>query len=263
MKRIFGKAGALILGACLAAAVHPVAEAAETAGTRAGPARIVAGPTMARMFVGAAETRFDFEPRYADIESKLGDLLLVRLASGGNGCPAMFAWVRATPGQLKVTASFGACSDLAEISHDSETVTVSMPSMKPGEGRAAFVYDGRVVTKRVLGLQPSGAPPAAGAERWIGRQPFELVKAAEWRSRFEALMGAATFLDAQRIINVSSPVRRDGRWVTGFGCQPHACNSAVGAVAIEIGGDGVVVALWERAPRPDSMASRARPYRPI
>lgn len=75
------------------------------------------------------------------IEAQAGDLLLIGESAGGNVCPALYVWVRTADGAA--TEPFGTCSDLATVTHDSETVTVTMPSLDPAEGRVAFTWDGR------------------------------------------------------------------------------------------------------------------------
>ncbi len=182
---------------------------------------------------------------YASFRDRVGDVVLVSMASGGSACPALYAWLDTRPGMIRLTQAFGTCSDLAEVSWDSEAVIVTLPSLVPGEGPVAFRWDGKALTQTKLAVPLSGQPPMAGVAGWFGRHPGELLAAPEWRPAFASLMGEAALQDALRIIQVGGMLERDGDWVAAGGCQPHACDVTQGAVAVSLTDGRIVVALWE------------------
>ena len=145
--------------------------------TPSGLARVEGDPAVdgQRLVVGDAVVVED--PAYTSlwIEAEAGDLLLVGLGFGGTLCAAEFLWLRTT--DLATTEPFGTCADLVTVSHDSETVTVTMATQDAEHPSAAFVWDGQGPVREVLGGQePSGSPPGAGAEAWIGRYAFDLLR---------------------------------------------------------------------------------------
>jgi hypothetical protein len=69
------------------------------------------------------------------------DWALISLSSGGNGCPALWAFVKLSPETALATELFGTCSEgLLAIEDSPEgTVTLMMKSTKPAE-LDAFLY---------------------------------------------------------------------------------------------------------------------------
>ncbi|MFN4154765.1 MAG: hypothetical protein ACK4HF_08930 [Paracoccaceae bacterium] len=185
---------------------------------------------------------------YASFGDRLGDVVLVSVASGGSACPAQFVWLDTRPGLVRLTERFGTCSDLVEVSWDAESVIVTMPSMRPGEGPVAFHWGGKSAAIREVALAqpPSGIAVTAPPTAWLGRHPSEFLSAPEQREGLVALLGADGLLAAQRIISVGAMFAADGAWIAAGGCQPHACESAEGAVALHPDGR-IVVALWEES----------------
>jgi hypothetical protein len=227
--------------------------AAETVNpeTRLGLARIVDGASgnMALM-LGEHFVELPNAPHLAFIEARRGDLLLIALASGGNVCPAEYVWVHATPGDIRTSEVFGTCSDLIEVSHDRDTVRVTMPSMQGDEGDVTFVYNGHGPVERVVvGHSPSGMGPEGGPQFWLGRYPFELIAASDWRPAFLSVMDEAAYGEAQRVISLASPMRREGEWIVGEGCPKGECDTRGGAVAVHIATGAVMAALWEAGQR--------------
>lgn len=183
---------------------------------------------------------------YVSFGERLGDVVLLSVSSGGSACPAEFVWLDTRPGQVRITDRFGTCSDLAEVSWDAESVIVTLPSMRPGEGPVAFHWDGKAAAIREVALPqpPSGIPATAPPTAWLGRHPGEFLSAPEQRARLLAQMGAEGLLDAQRIISVATTFETVGDWVVASGCQPHACDITEGAIAMYHG--WLLVALWEQ-----------------
>ncbi len=117
---------------------------------------------------------------------------------GGTACPALWAWVDAGDPGFRRTEAFGTRADAANVTSDGETVTVTvtviMPSFDPERPFSAFVWDGRGPVREVpQGPVPSGAPPEAGAEAWVGRHAHDLLRASHWRGPLLALLGKEGF----------------------------------------------------------------------
>jgi hypothetical protein len=85
------------------------------------------------------------------------DVVLVQ-DNGGSACPAQYHFVTVAASGIRVSPSFGSCSDLAEVSRKGDQILVSMPGfVGPFESKAAqakaarrkhvFVYANGVVTE--------------------------------------------------------------------------------------------------------------------
>lgn len=231
-------------GAVLAVALPAMVMAETQIDTPSGVAVLEAAGSDMRLSLGGKAFVLN-GMAYASFRDRVGDVVLVSMASGGTACPALYAWLDTRPGMIRLTQAFGTCSDLAEVSWDSESVIVTLPSMVPGEGKVAFRWDGKVVTETALAVPKSGMLSSAGAAAWVGKHPNELMEAPEWRGAFVALMGEVAFQDALRIIQVAQNLEQDGNWVAASGCQPHACDVTLGAVAVSLTDGRIVVALWE------------------
>lgn len=235
------------IGAVLAVLIAAgAAGAQEVIDTPSGPAVIEKAGDLDHV-LRIAGTSFPIEGMMlVAFGEKVGNLVLVGQYTGGSGCPAFFAWLDTTPGKVRLTETFGTCSDVYEISTDAETVTVTMPGA-PGQGRSAFVWDGkgRIVEQR-LGMEATGLGPEAGVEPWVGRSPYELVTAPEWAGVFTALMGGEALARVQAGIALGNALERQGEWLAGQGCQPHMCDAVAAAVAVHAGDGRVVVAFWEQ-----------------
>lgn len=233
-----------LTGALLACTLPMMVAAEAQIDTPSGAATLVSEGTDMRLSLGGKAFVLN-GMAYASFRDRVGDVVLISMASGGSACPAMYAWLDTRPGMIRLTQAFGTCSDLAEVSWDSEAVIVTLPSLVPGEGSVAFRWDGKAVTQTKLAVPLSGQPPMAGVAGWIGQHPGELLAAPEWRPEFALLMGEAAFQDALRIIQVGGMLERDGDWVAAGGCQPHVCDVTQGAVAVSLTDGRIVVALWE------------------
>ena len=214
--------------------------------TPSGPAVIVREDTYPVVSVGGQVFRFE-DMTSGWFGDRLGDVVLVGLSTGGTACPAMFAWLDTRPGMIRITEVFGTCSDLPKVTWDAETVTVSMPSLVPGEGQVDFIWDGKTAAVREVlrGPQPSGLPPGGPVMAWEGRFGLDLLEAADWAPVLVPLMGEVALKDAQRIVVVGHPFAVQGDWLVSTGCQPHMCDITMGAVALHLSDGALVVALWE------------------
>lgn len=169
------------------------------------------------------------------IEAEVGTLLLVGLASRGNGCFTEYVWIHTAPEDgLRTSDLFGTCGADLAITYDSETVTVAMNSPNPDEGRLEYVYDGRDLRERVLGMQASGSGPEASARNWIGRAPSELFAAAEWRAPLVALIGQEAYDEAQDIMDLydGQGMQLSEGWVAGLSVGNRDSSGSWGVVAI-------------------------------
>ena len=107
--------------------VAPVpAIAADRMPSPSGEVRIVGGD-MEMKAVSVGGRVFPLDDFRADLLDKVGNLILVAIYSGGTACPATYAWLDTTPGNIGLSERFGTCSDLYELSHDAETVTLTRP----------------------------------------------------------------------------------------------------------------------------------------
>tara|TARA_Y100000815_G_scaffold258108_1_gene267221 strand:- start:664 stop:1212 length:549 start_codon:yes stop_codon:yes gene_type:complete len=158
-----------------------------------------------------------------------------------------------TRGALRLSEEFGTCSDRIEVTHDSETATVTMPPLDPSSGPVAYIFDGAQVFERQLPLERS--PLAAAAEgdpdAWIGHSPYDYLRAADYEPRLIALMGWET-LDALRnaIAVGSQAMVVEGDWIVGEGCWPHNCAEAYAAIAIHREDGSFIAALKLDGERP-------------
>lgn len=237
----------------LALLATPAPAEIETAPTASGLARIEGDPFEGgeRLIVGDRVALEAPTFPWLWIEAQVGDLLLVGMSSGGSACAAEWVWVHAEKPDLRLSEPFGTCSDLATVMADEETVTVSMPSSDADFPVVDFVYDGETVQEVARGQQPSGAPPEAGADAWVGRYPYDLFRSSDWREPLVALMGEKGYSWAQEAIGSASPMEVHGDWVVGEGCMAHACGEAWGAAAIHREDGRLLVALgrWGETPR--------------
>lgn len=182
----------------------------------------------------------------AGLIEKVGNLVLVAIYSGGTACPATFAWLDTTPGKVRLTETFGTCSDYAEVSSDAETVTVTMPSFDASEGRIAFVYDGHNVTREMMGLESSETARVApkDANAWIGESPYEYVTAPEHEAALIADLGWDQLDELRNTIVIGSQeMVLDGNWIVGTGCRPHMCDTDFAAIALHLSSGGFIAAI--------------------
>ena len=251
---IFGK---MRLGVCAALLATPVvAEPVPGGGpveTRAGVAEVFDDTEVQAQRLRLGETVLfeDGAARYVWLVEQLGDLLLVGVSNGGTGCPALFTWVHAVPGDVRVVEPyFGTCGDIVEVSHDAETVTVAMPAPELSDGWLGFVYDGRAISEVVLGQRPSPVPPGADAAEWAGMYPFEMLRGSDWRPVFEAVIGRAAYLDLTGVMGIATPFEMQGDWIIGRGCNKFDCETEAGAIALNLT-DGRLGVVLRHAPGPD------------
>lgn len=233
------------LGLVALAAVPLPALAADSLPSPSGEVRITGGEYEMKSVTVGGES-FPLGDLRASLVDQLGNLILVAIYTGGTACPATYAWLNTTPGSLGLTDSFGTCSDLYELSHDSETVTLTMPSFNASEGKVAFVYDGRQVARRVLGLESSEtAQQAQGdAEAWIGESPYEYLTAQETEAGLIGLFGWEDLDQLRNTLVVGSQeMVVDGEWVVGSGCRPHMCDTDFAVLALHRGTGEPIAAI--------------------
>ncbi|OOY03207.1 hypothetical protein [Thioclava sp. F28-4] len=225
----------LFAAVLLSQALSPVtASAREEMFSPSGIVRIVGGELeMKSVEVGGK--RFPLGDFHGDLIEKVGSLVLVSVASGGVACPTNYAWLDTTPGHLRLTETFGTCSEIYELSHDAETVTLTMPSMDPSEGQVAFIFDGHSVVRKVLGLKSSKVArnSAGNADAWIGESPYEYLTAAEMEPTLLREMTWSQLDMLRRYMTVGSQqMTVEGNWIVGSGCLPHVCNTDHAAIAL-------------------------------
>lgn len=187
---------------------------------------------------------------YASLREKLGNLILVSTSAGGNACAGTFMWLDTTPGRVGLSEDFGTCSDRIEVSHTSEVVTVTMPSMNASRGTIAYDYDGKAVTERMLGLEPAGVS-GDDPKAWAGKYAVDYLGAPENEARLIELMGW-DMLDVARnsVVVTSEVLEEQGGYLAAGGCKPHDCGSTYGAIALDLETGEPLVALKQDGAKP-------------
>ena len=225
-----------------------VAQAEMVAQSPSGPVEIVSAGDGERQVAVGGRVVPNTSAYLVGIERQLGNLFLLALATGGNGCPSLYAWLDTTPGRVRASETFGTCSDLPDVSWDSETVTVEMPSMDPERPeRVRFLWDGKGAVREVSAGLPSlgiGTLTAAALE---GRHVGEVAASAEMAAVLAEPLGTEGLSDLRRLTSLADAggMRRFGGWVAGQGCMPHDCEEGRGALAVHDDGR-ILVALFEQ-----------------
>jgi len=239
----------------------PAAFAQDTYDSPSGAVRIVGGSGEQKS-VTVGDQVIPLGDYYAGLHEKVGNLVLVSISSGGTACPSQFAWLDTTPGKVRISETFGTCSDYAEVSHDNETVTVTMPSLNGSIGNVAFDYDGSRISERQLGLESSETAQAAigNPDAWIGESPYEYLTAAEHEADLIATIGWDALDELRKTLVIGSQeMTLDGDWIVGSGCQPHMCSSDFSAIAIDRESGEFLAAVKRDGERPRLLGSPAGP----
>ena len=228
-------------------ALLPLAAQAEVVGqSPSGPVEVVPADDGEQQVAVGGEVVPNTSAYLVGVERQVGNLFLLALAPGGNACPSLYAWLDTTPGRVRATETFGTCSDLPDVSWDSETVTVEMPSMDAERPeRVRFLWDGKGAVREVFAGLPSlgiGSLTGGGLE---GRHVGDVVRSAELDGALSALLGRAALADARRLIAVADAggMQRFGGWVAGQGCMAHNCGWAEGALAVH--DDGRILVAFD------------------
>lgn len=145
----------------------------------------------------------------ANFRETVGDMVLIEIPSGGNGCPSNFVWFDASSGSL--SEKFGTCSDHAEVSVHEGIITVTMPSLNLSEGDVAFDYERGTISRRLIGLRESGVKQG-DLSAWEGKHFSAYLSAPENESILIGMIGWDD-LDLLRTLSSVGPagmVIRDG-----------------------------------------------------
>lgn len=238
------KAATVLLAALL---IGPAAQAlAQQAAIDLPRGRIVVTHTdySAYFSAGPQQVVFDAD-RMPDLITTWGESALVFLASGGNACPGLFAWLTLDPAGLHATEAFGTCAEHAELQMTARGPMAVMP--RHDGGKAGYVFDGRTVEEVALGLDRSGIATPSVAAAWAGRSAFEVLTSAEMEPALLAIMPWQELQEARVSSSLTSEgMVRDGEWFVAAGCQPHLCNENAAGVALSTRDGRPIVALWER-----------------
>jgi hypothetical protein len=175
-------------------------------------------------------------------EAVAGDWLLLGLTEGGTACGMMWAWVHLDSGAASEV--FGTCGMVEGVSVRGDgIVTARAHSYDPDWPMSDFVFDGSEVVEIPRPQAPAAVPPGAPADEWIGRAPFELFRASDWRGPLSELMGKESYDEAQSAFGQVVAFEAQGDWVAASGCMAHACLQMQGAIAIHRGDGRILVAL--------------------
>ncbi|GKY88664.1 hypothetical protein [Sinisalibacter aestuarii] len=213
--------------------------------TKLGTLEIVeAGDGMMAMRSGAELIELPTAPYLAFFEEQIGDWVLIILSEGGNACNGHYTWFHAVPGDMRFSPVFGTCAPATGIAARPDgALAVTMVRIEPGAPPVTYLWDGAVLREEDAPRPASGMAEGDGPDFWIGRYPFELIAAADYQDRLAAIMGAAALVEADRLIDLSSPFAVEGGWIVGAGCVKWACNSERGVVAVSRADGRVIVAL--------------------
>lgn len=183
-------------------------------------------------------------------EAVAGDWLLVGVTQGGTACPIEWIWIHRASGAASEV--FGTCAMAREVRVEpDESLSVLMSSYDPDEPVSRFAFDGATIREFRQGQEPAAVPPGAPADDWVGRWPYELFVASDWRGPLIALLGEEGYDEAQAAFGQVGPFEVEGDWVAAWGCIMHACPMLEGRIAIHRGDGRIIVALAEidAAPR--------------
>jgi len=212
--------------------------------TRAGRLEIVDGASGERALVAGGEVlSLPTKPFLAFLDEQIGDWVLILVSQGGNACNGHYVWFHAAPDDLRFSPDFGTCAEAYDVRERDGVLAVTMARVDPGRPPVTYLWDGARLTQEDAPRPASGMVPGDGPEFWIGRYPFELIEAADYQDRLAAMMAPEALVEADRLIDLSSPFRLEGDWIVGTGCVKFACQSARGAVAVSRADGRVIVAL--------------------
>lgn len=217
----------------------------ETLETPRGLARVEGergGNDDLRLIVGERELYRTGE--WLDIwpEAVAGDWLLFGLTEGGSACGMMWAWVHLDSGVASEV--FGTCGMVDGVSARGDgIVTASLHSYDPDWPISDFVFDGEAVVEVPRPQRPAAVPPGSPADDWIGRYPYELFRASDWRGPLSELLGKDGYAEAQSGFGQVVAFEVEGDWVAASGCMSHACTGMQAAIAIHRGDGRILVAL--------------------
>lgn len=204
-----------------------------------------------RLWVGDIELFAEGAVRYVWLVAQRGDLLLAGVSNGGIGCPALFTWVHAEPGNVRVVEPyFGSCYDQVEVRETEAGLEVVMPAALAEEGWVAYTYDGTSVTRSLVGQRAGPVAPEEHPFGWEGRYVYEMARASDWRGALEDILGAERYRAFGRLTTQSSPFERDGEWIVGHGCNAGFCAGEEAVIALHVSDRRILIALRERDKEP-------------
>ena len=233
-----------LFAACLALSLVATPGLAwqETLETPRGLARVEGergGDDDLRLIVGERELYRTGE--WMDIwpEAVAGDWLLFGLTEGGSACGMMWAWVHLDSGAASEV--FGTCGMVDGVSARGDgIVTASLHSYDPDWPISDFVFDGESVVEVPRPQRPAAVPPGSPADDWIGRYPYELFRASDWRGPLSVLLGKGGYAPAQSGCGQVVVLEVERVWGAAAGWGGHGFNGIDVAVALH-GNDGRIL----------------------
>ena len=85
-----------------------------------------------------------------DVVTKSGDSVLLRVFTGGNACPAMYAWLTYDREGLRATPTFGTCAEDGELVPGTGHPAFVLDKLGNGPGKIRYDYDGRTVRETAI-----------------------------------------------------------------------------------------------------------------
>jgi hypothetical protein len=77
---------------------------------------------------------------------KNGNAILTMNNSGGTACPVQYRWLLVTQNDIKQTAEFGTCSDLAKPKINGEKIYITLPNYSDSK-KSTYIFDGSNLTE--------------------------------------------------------------------------------------------------------------------
>jgi hypothetical protein len=177
-------------------------------------------------------------------EQVVGRWLLVGLTQGGTACPTEWMWLNLDSGAASEV--FGTCGGIDEVREEPDgSLSVATYSYDADWPIWRYGFDGTTVTEVREPQRPAEIPPGAPAEQWIGRAPFEIFRASDWRGPLVELWGEEVYDEAQSAFGQVGYFEVEGDWIVAWGCMSHACGMLEGRIALHREDGRIVLVLAE------------------
>ena len=220
--------------------------AADRAETSAGVAEILPlGPLEAdALWIADEPVALPLVVDHLDIAAQDGDLLLILLASGGTGCPKMWAYVDAGADPIWVSEPFGTCHDDAQALRTERGIEVISPAADPGQsGHLLYWLEGRDIREVQASSTSLGLTHVA---QWEGMSPKLLVNDPAWEAWFLKRVGPVGLLELRNTFEQASLLSWEGDWLVAEGCKAGECSARLGVLMLHKDGDRLAAAVRRR-----------------
>lgn len=203
------------------------------------------------LVIGDREVPIPFSAMAMEIVGQDGDLLLVKLASGGTACPLQWVFVDARHVPAQVSEVFGTCYDGGKVTVGPKGLELITPATRPDStGDMRYWFEGGEVRSE---LGPSRTMGLLDVADWEGMDPRFIVNDPTWEGWFLKRVGPAGLLDLRALFDVSAPFAWDGDWLVGEGCKRDACGERRGVLMMHRSGERAAAAVSDVARKPETV----------